>query len=246
MVFETWLKSDLKKAVVVQKITGNLFSADNEGNLIGVEVLDNGQPATLSGNVSGYVIRGDGATVVVEGTLTDNKASIVLPSSAYVVVGQASIVIKVGTVTVGACVGYVYKSTTDVIVDPGHVVPSLAELLEKIAECEEATEDANDAATLANEKATLADQKATLADNAATSANTAASTATTAAGKIDNMTVAASGLPAGSDPTVTISEVSGHKHIAFGMVKGDKGDSVLKGTLLANNDYMLESEVADE
>lgn len=230
MVFETWLQTDLKKPVSVQKLSGNLFSADNEGNLIGVEVFDNGEAATLSGNVNGYVIRPDGETVLVDGTLSGNKASIVLPSSAYAVVGQESIVIKVGGVTVGACVAYVYKSTTDVIVDPSHVVPSLSELLAKIADCEAATEDANEAASLANEKATLADQKATLADTAATSATSAASSATSAAstanaaaGKIDNMTVAASGLSAGTSPTVTISEVSGHKHIAFGIPKGDPG-----------------------
>lgn len=239
MVFETWLQTDLKKPVIVQKITGNLFSADNQGNLIGVEVLDNGAPATLSGNVNGYIIRADGETVLISGTLSGNKASIVLPSSAYAVVGQESIVIKVGTVTVGACVAYVYKSTTDVIVDPSHVVPSLAELLAKIADCEAATEDANEAASLANEKATLADQKATLADQKATLADTAATSATSAASsatsaasaanaaatKIDDMTVAASGLSAGASPTVTISEVSGHKHISFGIPKGDRGDA---------------------
>ena len=38
------------------------------------------------------------------------------------------------------------------------------------------------------------------------------------------MTVAASGLTAGSAPTANISEVSGHKHILFGIPKGDKGD----------------------
>ena len=230
MVFETWLKTDLKKPVTVQKLSGNLFSADNEGNLIGVEVFDNGEAATLSGNVNGYVIRPDGETVLVDGTLSGNKASIVLPSSAYAVVGQESIVIKVGSVTVGACVAYVYKSTTDVIVDPSHVVPSLAELLAKIADCEAATEDANEAASLANEKATLADQKATLADQKATAANTAASSATdaasaanTAATKIDGMTASANGLNPGSSPTAVVSEVSGHKHITFGIPKGDAG-----------------------
>ena len=138
-VFETWLKNDLKKPVSVKQLSGNLFSADNGGNLIGVEVTDDGSPASLSGSVYGYVIRADGATVVVQGSLSSNKASITLPTSCYAVVGQISIVIKVGTTTVGACVGYVYRTTTDTIVDPGSVVPSLSELLQKIADCEAAT-----------------------------------------------------------------------------------------------------------
>ena len=148
-VFETWLKSDLKKPLRVEQLRGNLFSADNGGNKIGVEVFDNGAAASLSGSVYGYIIRADGATVSVSGTLSNNKAYIVLPASAYVVVGMASIVIKVGDTTVGACTAYVYRTTTDVIVDPGNVIPSLSELLSKIGDCETATANANAAATAA-------------------------------------------------------------------------------------------------
>ena len=145
-MIETWLKSDLKQAVQVKQLSGNLFSGDSGGNLIGVEVLDDGSPATLTGGVTGYIIRADGATVTVNGTLEGNRASIVLPASAYIVVGQVSIVVKVSTMTVGACVAYVYRTTTDTIVDPGSVVPDISELLAKIADCEAAAEDATEAA----------------------------------------------------------------------------------------------------
>ena len=236
-LFETWLKSDLKKPLKVEQLKGNLFSSDNGGNQIGVEVLDNGSPATLTGGVIGYVIRADGATVAVNGSLSGNRASIVLPASAYVVAGQVSIAIKVGTTTVGACSAYVYRTTTDSLVDPGHVIPSIEELLAKIADCEAATTAANTAATLANTKAgladekatlantkaSLADEKATLADQKATLANTAATAANAAAQKIDGMTVEASQLTPGSAPTAVVSEVSGHKHIAFGIPKGNTG-----------------------
>ena len=56
-IFETVLQSDLKKPVQVKQLTGNLFSADNGGNKITVEVFDNGSAATLSGGVTGYIIR---------------------------------------------------------------------------------------------------------------------------------------------------------------------------------------------
>ena len=82
---------------------------------------------------------------------------------------------------------------------------------EVLSAAQEATGAANDAATLANTKAGLA--------------NTAAGTANTAAAKIDDMTVAASGLAAGAAPTATITEVNGHKHVAFGIPKGDTGDA---------------------
>ena len=47
--------------------------------------------------------------------------------------------------------------------------------------------------------------------------------AETAAGKIDDMTVAASGSAYGSDPTATITEVEGHKHVAFTIPAGQPG-----------------------
>ena len=251
-IFETWLTSDLKRMVQVQPLSGVVFTADNAGNLIGVEVLDGGKPANISGGVVGWAIRSDGKTVMINGTLSGNKASIVLPASAYVVPGAISIVIKVGTMTVGACTGYVYQSSTDTIVDPGHVIPSLDELLAHINDAIQAADNANNAATNANAKASAAESAAASANSAASSANTAADNANTKAGlantaatnantkaaaaesaanrtnaaitKIDDMTVAASGLASGSSPTATISEISGHKHIAFGIPKGDKGD----------------------
>ena len=149
MVFETILHSDLQKLVQVEQLTGNMFSADNGGNKITVEILDGGAPATVSGAVYGYVIREDGKTVVIEGSLSGNKASITLPTSAYAVIGWIDIVIKVGNTTAGACRAYVYRTTTDVIVDPGEVIPSLAELLAQIGACQQATEAATAAATAA-------------------------------------------------------------------------------------------------
>lgn len=201
-VFETWLKCDLQQMVQVEKLTGNVFTADNQANRIGVIVTDGGESVTLTEGVTGYVIRQDDATVVVIGSTSGNRAWIDLPASAYTVPGLISIVIKLGTTTVGACCGQVSRTTTDTIVDPGHVIPSIEELLAKIADCEAATaaaiaattaantattaansaaSSANSAASNANTKAALADEKATAANTAAGAANTAAGSANTAA-----------------------------------------------------------------
>lgn len=209
MVIETWLKTDRKKPIMVKALQGNLFSADNEGNLIGVEVTEDGSPVTLSGVVTGYVIRADGCTAIITGTASGNKASITLPSTCYSVVGPISIVIKLGNTTIGACHGYVYRTTTDAIVDPGHVIPSISELLAQIEACRQATNAANGAASAAN--------------TAAESATSAASSASSAAAKIDTLTVAAQTLAPGSSASAVVSEVDGHKHILFGLVKGDPG-----------------------
>lgn len=217
---ETWLECDLKKPVVVRQLTGNVFLADVQGNVVGVKVTSGGQNVTLSGSVIGYIIRADGATVVVNGTVSGNMASIVLPQSAYAVVGPISIAIRLVSGDVKtvlcACTGYVYRTTTDSIVDPGHVIPSIEELLAKIEDCERAAAAANAAAGSANTAAGTA-------NTAAGNANTAAGTANTAAAKIDNMTADAESLASSEPASAVVTEISGHKHLHIGVPRGVNG-----------------------
>lgn len=140
-VIETWYNQDLKQPVKVHYLNGNVFSQDNAGNLIGVNVFDGDNPATLSGSVSASVIRADGATVAVSGVLSGNKCSVTLPQSCYSVPGLISVVVKLTSgstiTTVCAVVANVYRSSTDTVVDPGEIIPSVQEL---IAEIEAAVE----------------------------------------------------------------------------------------------------------
>ena len=137
MVIQTNLKCELQKAVRVQYLNGNLFSQDNQGNQINVEVLDGGSPATLSGTVSANVIRADGGTVAVSsGSFSGNVASVVLPAAAYAVPGVVSIIIKITSsgviTTLAAIVANVYQSSTDTAVDPGTIIPSIQTLISSI------------------------------------------------------------------------------------------------------------------
>ena len=133
---ETWFNQDLQEAVKVRYIDGNVFSQDNNGNVVGVNVFDGGVPATLGGTVSANIIRADGATVAAEGVLSGNQCSVVLPQSAYSVPGVLSIIIKLTSgddiTTVCAVVGNVYMSTTDTVIDPGTVIPSIETLIAEI------------------------------------------------------------------------------------------------------------------
>ena len=135
-VIESWYNQDLSETVKVQYIHGNVFSLDNDGNLIGVNVFQNGQPATLSGEVSASVIRADGATVAVEGEVIGNQCFVILPQACYAVPGVLSIVIKLtsGTTVTSLCavVANVYRSSTDVAVDPGTIIPDVASLIASI------------------------------------------------------------------------------------------------------------------
>ena len=135
-MIETWLNQDLQEAVHVRYLDGNVFSMDNNGNKVGVNVFSGGEPVTLSGSISANVIRSDGATVTVSGESSGNSAWVVLPQAAYAVPGVISVVIK-NTVssdvtTMGAVVANVYQSTTDTTVDPGTIIPSVQALITSI------------------------------------------------------------------------------------------------------------------
>lgn len=92
-----------------------------------------------------------------------------------------------------------------------------------------AASNATSAADSANTAANAANTATTDANNAASAANTAAGQVNAGLAKIDNMTVAAESLAAGSTPVATVTDVSGHKHILFKIPKGDKGDQGNKG-----------------
>ena len=156
-MIETWLKTDLKHVVRVQSLDGNLFSADNAANRVGVILTDNGQPSNIVGGIVAYLIRPDEATLIISGQSSSNRAWVYLPASAYVKVGPFSLVIKNGTTTIGACTGYIYRSTTDEIVDPGHVIPSIEELLAELENMRSATRAAEAAIETANTAAANAD-----------------------------------------------------------------------------------------
>jgi hypothetical protein len=133
------LTCELQEAVKVRYLDGNLFSQDNQGNQINITVFDNGEPATLGGSVTANVLLSDGSTVpATGGTITGNVVSITLPAAAYAVPGLASIIVKLtadGVITtIAAVVANVYQSSTDTVIDPGTIIPSIQDLIDDIAD----------------------------------------------------------------------------------------------------------------
>ena len=133
---ESWFRQDLKEPVHVQMIQGNVFSQDEQANLIGVRVTDNGEAAVLGGTVSASIIRADGATVAQAGTLSGNSCSVILPAAAYAVPGPLVVALKLtqnGVVTTVLVVAAtVYRTSTDSVVDPGTIIPSIQDLIDDI------------------------------------------------------------------------------------------------------------------
>lgn len=124
-VIQTWYNQDLQKAVKVNHIDGNLFSHNGNGNSIGVRVYNDGEPVTLTGTVSGYVITSDGSTVPCTGARSGNEATITIPPAAYQP-GNAFITIFLtdGSTVTTLCAAQttVLQARTGSQVSPGSVV----------------------------------------------------------------------------------------------------------------------------
>ena len=110
---------------------------DANAQRFGVRVLRNGEPVNLGGsNCTGDVIRPTGDTVVIEGVVSDDLAYVILPQACYTYEGQFSLAIKIsgGTVvdTLRIVDGVVANTTTETLVDPGTIIPSIEDLIQAI------------------------------------------------------------------------------------------------------------------
>lgn len=213
---EIWLKTDLKRPITVQTLHGLLFSADNQGDKVGFEVYEDGVPVTLSGVITGYIIKANNETVVVSGSFDGNRAWIVCPANAYDAIGPIYIAIKnrasaattAVTTTLGMCTTYVQRTATGDIVTPTYKIIDVATIASMITQMETATMAANTAATNANNKASAANTAAASANEKASLANTAATNANTAKDNANAAADAANAAAAAAPTTITQQETA--------------------------------------
>lgn len=116
-----------------------LGAGDENADRFGVRLFRNGQPENITGNCFGLFVRPDGETVPIEnGVVSGNTAYVVLPDDCYAVEGVYSLAIKVSgggvTGTMRIVDGMVDRTSTDVIVDPGTILPTIEDLIEAIQE----------------------------------------------------------------------------------------------------------------
>lgn len=131
---------ELKSGNIHRSFLNHAIGAgDDMANRFGVRVSRDKIPETLSGSCVGYFIRADGATVVIsDGVISGNKAYVTLPEACYAVEGQFCLAIKLqgndDTVTMRIVDGTVNRTSTDTIVDPGTIIPSVEDLIDEIEE----------------------------------------------------------------------------------------------------------------
>ena len=133
----TWANCYLNKPVKVQYLKGNLFTADNNAHKLGVKVYNvDGSPVTLSGTATASIVRTDGVTVSVNGTISSNQCTVTIPAEAYALPGTVIVSMRITsssvttTLVVFAC--DIYESVVGSIVDPGTIIPSVESLIAEI------------------------------------------------------------------------------------------------------------------
>ena len=114
-----------------------VFNADNDSNVISVDLYEDGVAYSSGGNVAGAVICPDGSTVPLTGALSGNRASVTLTGDCFAYPGQIGVGIQVisGTTktTVLKAVYHVELFETDNPVDPGsRIALSVADLVRDI------------------------------------------------------------------------------------------------------------------
>ena len=228
-------KRDTNDPLVTQAPVTLLMQGDNQANVIELTLMDGETPASLSGyTATVYLQRADGVRVRCPGSVSGNVATVPLQAECYSVPGQYAAIMKLSGPnelrTVLRLAGYVESDGQGVIIDPSGSIPSyedleriIQELEEALQHAETATSSANTAAQNANTAAGSANTAAGAATTAAGNATTATSRANTAAASIEGLTVEASDVAYNQPATATVTDVEGHKHIAFGLRQGVPG-----------------------
>ena len=229
-------KRDINDPLVTFCPATLLMRGDREANVIELTVMDGSSPADLSGHTAVVMFQrpGDSDKIRCPGSISGNVISVTLLGDCYAYSGQyyASLVLDANgfTRTMLRLAGHVENNGDGAVVDPTGTIPGYEDIARIYAELEAslkrsdaATDSANAAAQNANEKAAIADTAAGNANTAAGNANAGAGRGNEAAGTSEGMTVEPSDVAYNHPATATLTEVEGHKHIAFGLRQGVPG-----------------------
>lgn len=138
---------DLENGNVFRSFSNkSIGEGDAGGNRFGFRCLRNGEPVSLSGStVIGHFIRANGTTVEIDGgAVTGDTAYVTLPAACYAVEGNFTLAIKLSgggvTGTIRMVDGTVVNTTNGTVIDPGTVIPSLADYLAAVDDAEDAAD----------------------------------------------------------------------------------------------------------
>ena len=169
--------TDLGMPPMVHPVPHQFAMGDNNAYTFTALLCDHRDPdaGLMSGTVSGELLRPDGETVALEGTkgaevrrvnldaggmCNATPCSVTLPQACFAYPGRVTLTIKLTdgtTITQALAVSaVVVRTSTDVVVDPGEVIPDIGAIQAAAAEALDAAEAANDAAADARAAASSA------------------------------------------------------------------------------------------
>lgn len=133
-------------------LRSTIGEGDANGLRVGARVTSLGDPVSLDGQCVGKVIRADGATVPLTGTITGNMAYVVLDQSSCMITGPIQVAVMWvrgnDVTTLVIAYGTVVRTETGADVQPSEPIPDLTELLAEIDAMRDATAAANAAASM--------------------------------------------------------------------------------------------------
>ena len=143
--------ADLGGLIVPEGLRGGLYANEAVAHRFVIHATRGGEPVTLDGQVVATFIRADGGTEELTGGIDDGAAVVTLPQSCYAVPGRFALTIfnngtDGSTTAVYSCVGNVINTTTDTIIDPGSVVPTMTDITAAYNAAQAALATANAAA----------------------------------------------------------------------------------------------------
>ena len=183
---------------------------DKNAQILRIEVMDGAEKADLASmTVTGQFERGDGNRVPITGNINGNVVFVTIPEACYNVSGAFVAFVRLTSEnnyvrrTILRIAGMIEPQSDGPLVDPGHTLPSVDELISRLHAMENAADACNEAA-----------------NSARTAAQAALEAASSAAGW-GSATASATQIAAGSTPTVNVTTQSnGNKKIVFGVPAG--------------------------
>ena len=122
----------------IDNLTGQTFVGEQNTHTFVIYGVDaSGESVPITGTISGSFLRADGSTVWIDTcTLVDGEAVVTLPAHCYDIPGRFVLsVYTTGTnnnICIYCAVGNVFRSQSQTIVDPGTIMPSVADLIAEI------------------------------------------------------------------------------------------------------------------
>ena len=141
MIIDVNFKVDLKRGVMPQVLSQPLYFQEQNAHRINVTIMDGTSAVQIdpSAQCRGYftVLNLEETLGPIEGTVSNNVCSVVLPQGVYAATGPFRFTINLvendSATTVLALTGNVYSTKSDTVIDiTGSIVPSLEELITKI------------------------------------------------------------------------------------------------------------------